>query len=182
MDRCAECGFDWAIPPETLRSEVGGIGARCRRAVLPLMSARPGEAGDGRGPDWVAQPADGGWSVIEYVAHLRDVTAFFVDRMQRVLAEDRPYLAVDATFAQLAEQRSYRAQDPAQVLDQLDDAAGEAERVLRDLDDEQWQRVGIGSGGDERTLLVLARRLAHEGHHHCLDIERILVSKRADQR
>jgi hypothetical protein len=43
---------------------------------------------------------------------------------------------------------------------------------LRDLDDAAWGRVGIGSEGDERTVLVLARRAAHEVVHHLMDVER----------
>jgi hypothetical protein len=44
------------------------------------------------------------------------------------------------------------------------------------LDTDQWARVAIGSDGDERTVLTLARRAAHEAHHHALDIRRVLAA------
>lgn len=34
----------------------------------------------------------------------------------------------------------------------------------------------MGSEGDERSVLVLARRLAHEGQHHNLDLDRVRVA------
>lgn len=36
------------------------------------------------------RPGDGVWSPVEYLAHLRDVASFFAERIDRVLAEDRP--------------------------------------------------------------------------------------------
>ena len=42
----------------------------------------------------------------------------------------------------------------------------------------QWDRVAIGSEGDERTVLALARRAAHETRHHAGDVRRSLARPR----
>jgi hypothetical protein len=57
-------------------------------------------------------------------------------------------------------------------LDGLTAAADRFAARLRDLTDDAWDRVGIGSEGDIRTLLVLARRGAHEVEHHLVDVKR----------
>ena len=57
------------------------------------------------------------------------------------------------------------------------DAIGSSSRSvelrLRGLAPEQWNRVGLGVDGEERTLVVLARRLAPDGHHHLMDLDRL---------
>jgi hypothetical protein len=47
---------------------------------------------------------------------------------------------------------------------------------LERLDADAWSRVAIGSDAGARTVLDLARRAAHEAHHHALDIRRVLES------
>lgn len=117
------------------------------------------------------RPKDNVWSPVEYLAHMRDVASFFGDRINRVLTEDRPVLHVGSRFAELADLRSYRNEDPAAVLAQFEERAVVVRGMLTGLDSGQWYRVGIGSEGDERTTLMLAHRFAHEVHHHLLDLE-----------
>ena len=116
------------------------------------------------------RPGDGVWSPAEYLAHMRDVASFFAERIDRILVEDQPVLHVSARFAELAELRGYRDEDPATVLVQFEERATALQDTLRGLEPHQWARAGIGSEGDERTTLMLARRFAHEVHHHLLDI------------
>lgn len=103
---------------------------------------------------------------------MRDVAAFYLDRIDRVLSVERPQMRA-VGFSSLADERRYNDDDIETVLAALDDHATHVANVLRSLLDEQWRRVGIGSAGDERSVLVLARRLAHDGHHHLLDVARV---------
>lgn len=131
------------------------------------------------------RPTDNVWSAVEYLAHMRDVASFFGDRINRVLTEHRPLLHVGARFAELAELRSYRNEDPAEVLAQFEERASVVQGVLTGLDHGQWARVGLGSEGNVRTTLMLASRFAHEVHHHLLDLEEQLgpnVSQVKDRR
>ncbi len=117
------------------------------------------------------RPNDDVWSPLEYLAHMRDVASFFGDRINRVLTEHRPVLHVSTRFAELAESRAYRNEDPTAVLAQFEERASVVQGILTGLDSGKWSRVGIGSDGDERTTLMLAHRFAHEVHHHLLDLE-----------
>ena len=117
------------------------------------------------------RPEENVWSPVEYLAHMRDVASFFGDRINRVLTEHRPVLHVGTRFAELAESRAYRNEDPATVLSQFEERASVVQGILTGVDSGQWSRVGIGSEGDVRTTLMLARRFAHEVHHHLLDLE-----------
>ncbi len=120
------------------------------------------------------RPAEGVWSALEYLAHMRDVAEFYRDRIHRVLTEDRPNLRVDFRFAELAELRSYRSEEPTEVLAAFEERSESVRRQLDGLTQDRWSRIGVGSDGDERTLSVLARRFAHECHHHLLDVERCI--------
>jgi hypothetical protein len=105
---------------------------------------------------------------------MRDVVDFYMDRIERVLREDRPILLA-ADFASMVETRRYRDEDIEAVLDALDHRSNEGAVQLGQLVAEEWDRVGFGREGGERTVLSLARRLAHEGHHHLIDLEDVLT-------
>ena len=165
MSRCAECGFDWESPPEDVIPEIERWASSYRAALTRFL------AGDDQSQIVRSRPAPDVWSALEYTAHMRDVIDFYRDRIDRVLREDRP--AMDAAdFSSMAESRNYRDEGVEAVLESLVGGAADVAARLRSLAPEEWDRVGIGSEGDERTVLVLSRRLAHDGHHHLLDIGR----------
>ena len=162
---CNECAFDWdlaidgvlrtlALFPDGYRTRLD----RFRRAPDAGLIRR--------------RPSPEVWSALEYAAHVRDVVGFYADRIRRVLDEERPQLP-GADFSSLPERRGYLDDDPAVVADAIARSSALIEDLLRSLSADQWTRVGIGVDGDERTLLVLARRLAHDGQHHLLDLDRL---------
>jgi hypothetical protein len=163
--RCGECDFDWDLRTDDACAVIGGFGHAYRRALGPFIH-------DLDGSTLRERPAAGVWSALEYAAHVRDVIAFYADRIERVLSEERPRMSA-ADFSSMPERCGYLADDPFAVLDAISSSSSAVERCLRDLAPEQWDRVGIGVDGDERTLVVLARRLAHDGHHHLMDLERL---------
>ena len=171
MNRCEECGFDWDSEPAEVIAEIGRWGTSYRAG---LTRSLPGEDREALAR---TRPAPTVWSALEYTVHMRDVARFYLDRIQRVLNEDRPTMEA-ANFPSMAETRRYNDEDVEGALDALTTAADSAADLLKSLDSEQWARVGVGSQGDERTVLVLARRLAHDGHHHLLDLGRVLRTVR----
>lgn len=162
---CEECGYDWEddAPADALRKFAD-------RFPRPLSRFLAGED-----PDVVlrTRPEPGVWSALEYAAHTRDAFAFYANRIERVVVEDRPQLTA-FDFDAAAEDRAYNAEDPAVVSDALASIARALADRLDGLDASQWQRVGSGSAGDERSVRYLARSAAHEGHHHMLDVGRVL--------
>ena len=165
MPICDECSFDWDLAIDgvlrTLASFPDGYRTRLNRFL--------------RAPDAAVirrRPSPEVWSALEYAAHVRDVIDFYADRIDRVLNEERPQMR-GADFGAMPEGRGYLEEDPAVVVDEIAGSWVVVEERLRSLSADQWARIGIGMDGDERTLLVLARRLAHDGQHHLLDLDRL---------
>ena len=159
---------------DELVAELRGFGAQF---AAPLSRFLPDE-GDGLSV-LRARPAAHVWSALEYAAHARDALDFYVARIERVLAEDRPTLTAVGWSTQ-AEVRGWNDEAPPEVATTLAESAERLAALLEPLSPEQWSRVGLSSEGDgaERTVRILAERAAHEGHHHLLDVGRSLRSAR----
>ncbi len=156
MATCSECGYDWGLAPVDIVAELGAV------VVTPV-----GDISAVR-----TRPEPGTWSALEYAAHLRDALQFYEDRIRRALIEDRPQLAA-YDFADACERLEYNTGSPSRTAAELDVRAHALARLLAGLDTDQWSRVAIGSNGDERTVLTLARSATHEVQHHALDIRRV---------
>lgn len=166
-ESCSECGFSWACSGDEV---VAALRSFPRRFGAPLSRFLGGEDG---GALLRARPEPAVWSAIEYAAHTRDGIGFYADRIRRVLDEDQPQLEPFDADA-LCEERRYRDEDPEAVSAGLAEVTTRLADLLEGLDDAQWERDGIGIDGGDRTVLTLARRAAHEGHHHLLDVGRAL--------
>ena len=168
--RCEECGFDWDCDPEAV---IASLRSLPRKFAAPLTRFLDGE--DARDV-LTARPAPTVWSAIEYAAHMPDALDFYDDRIARVLAGDLQLPGMDPDA--VAIEKSYATQDPVDVHARITARAEHLADRLAALDRDAWQRAGIGVDGAVRTVLVLARRAAHEGQHHLLDIGRGLRSVR----
>jgi DinB family protein len=158
---CDECGFDWdTADRNALITTIASAGARFGDAIAPLDD----EAVRRR-------PAPDVWSPLEYTAHTREALAFYDERVRRVATEDRPQLHAYA-FSEAADRDAYNAEVVTYALDGLTAVADRLAARLRDLVPADWDRAGIGSEGDPRTITRLARSAAHEVQHHLLDLAR----------
>jgi DinB superfamily len=167
-NHCSECGFDWNSEPDDIFATLGESVPSLREALQQPVDAQA----DKEDRRVRARPSPEVWSIVEYLAHLRDAFSFYRDRIELVLTIDRPELAT-RDFAELAEASNYRDENPARVLATVETTITAADTHLRSLQRDQWNRIGIGSSGEERTVLALARRMAHEIQHHLLDIDRL---------
>lgn len=127
-------------------------------ALARLLAGAPAEA--------LRRPAsDGGWGVVEILCHLRDWEAVFLDRVGRVLAEDRPDLpAYDDALWEI--ERDYRAQDPSEVLAEFDVLRGKLVDVLAGLDDDGWRRIGNHAINGPVDVAWLVSHLQEHGVEH----------------
>lgn len=162
---CEECGFDWDADGAAVVREIDGFGGAYRDLFRSAF-----EPADAR---IRVRPSAQVWSALEYIAHMRDVASFYLDRIRHVVSAERPRMHA-VGFSALADERRYNDDDVDEVLAALDAHTSETARLLAALSAEQWQRIGIGSDGDERSVLILARRLAHDGHHHLVDLDRVI--------
>ena len=110
---------------------------------------------------------------MEYVAHTRDAIAWYGERIDLILTQDRPQLAARDWDA-VCEERRYVDEVPAQAVEGVEREASRLAAQLAATPADNWKRAGVGSGGDDRTVLDLARRAVHEGVHHLLDVQRVL--------
>ena len=166
--RCEECGYDWeADGPHELIAPARSF---ARRYQAPLTRFLPNED-----PDVVARtrPEPPVWSALEYVVHVAAVFDFYDERIRRVVAEDRPQLT-GYGFGEAADRDRYNERDRGEAAVDVARAADQLAQRLEALAPDDWERVGVGSDGDERTVLVLARRAVHDAHHHLLDVGRVL--------
>ena len=168
---CEECGFsDASVSPAYVVAALRKFG---KRYQAPLSRFLPGEDGDAL----VRQrPGPGVWSALEYAAHVRDVFAWYEERVRRSLVEDQPYYS-GPDPDEAAEAGRYNEQDPSAVAAELAANAEKLADTLEGLPQDAWDRVHLRRG-QPRTVLFSARRAVHEGNHHLLDIGRGLRTVR----
>ncbi len=118
------------------------------------------------------RPAGDGWSVTEYLCHLRDVYVTYTIRLHRARTEDRP--ALEPMLNDLRARRfRYNERAAAAVLDEIGVAVSGFGEEVSHVRAHQWSRVVTRLPGEERTALWLVRQAMHEGVHHLDDIRGI---------
>lgn len=115
------------------------------------------------------------WSAQENLAHLARYHEIFLQRMDRILNEDRPvfsrYRAEEDPEWELWRQRTYR-----DLLDRLPVLREQLVLKLKSLSDQDFQRAGIHPKFGELELSQwLEFFLVHEGHHLYLIFQQVRV-------
>lgn len=169
-ERCPECAFEpERFGPAELPAAVVALGRRYR---TPLERFLPGETAD----ILRATPLPGTWSALSYACHVRDVLVLFDGRIERMLSEDDPDLGWWDHEAAV-EIDGYDTQDAGSVAKALEANAAGLAATLTGVPERSWQRKGRRAG-DVFTVLGAARFTLHEGHHHLLDMGRVLRAAR----
>jgi hypothetical protein len=162
---CPECGLDVGqLDASGAADIIGGLGSRYRAAFEGV------DDGDVRVR---ARPDALTWSPLEYAAHVRDVIRYHGWLVNRALTEERPVVPVPNPDAVASGER-YNEADLDDVLDAIAHQSTRFSARARGLSEPNLQRVAIRAG-DEVTVLHMVRNVAHEGHHHARDIERLLA-------
>jgi len=116
----------------------------------------------------LARPVPGRWSTLEVVCHLADFEPIYADRMKRVIATDRPLL-LSAGREAFARSLAYHGRDIGEELALIDVTRRQMARILRDLPEDAWERVGVYRHEDHEELRSLRRLLEmitrHIPHH-----------------
>jgi uncharacterized damage-inducible protein DinB len=112
-----------------------------------------------------ARPIAGKWSTREVICHLADFEPVYVDRMKRVIAEDKPTFFggdPDVFAARLA----YSARDLDEELRLIEACRAHLGRILAALAPGDFQRTGTHSENGPLTLEQLLTNItAHLPHH-----------------
>ena len=152
-DRCEVCGFEWVAGPDV------GL------AVIAAAPNRYAALLDGR--DGLVPADDGGWNATAYVWHLADLASSWSERWVQLSTRPGSLLA-GWDPDELADARNYRALPTVAALWALDRNVATFVELTQmcgfDIEFEHgdW---GTGNTGDG------VRWLAHEFHHHQLDVD-----------
>src|SRR5262245_56322790 len=92
---CPECKFDWDCTADQACDVIAALGSAYGTRLKRFMDAADPSAIRTR-------PSPQVWSALEYAAHMRDVSAFYGHRINRVLHDERPQLEA-ADFASMPE-------------------------------------------------------------------------------
>lgn len=159
---CSECRLAYAdVPVERAVETIGTTHAMLQEAVAQF----PAES-------WTRRPADGGWSITEYVCHVRDVYVTYTIRLYRARTEERPM--VEPMFNDLRAQRfRYNECAATAILDEIELVAkGLCDEAAR-LQGSDWDRTVFRLPGEQRSGRWLVRQAMHEGLHHAADVGRV---------
>jgi hypothetical protein len=118
----------------------------------------------------LARPVAGKWSTLEVVCHLADFELVYADRLKRVIAEDEPTMFggdPDVFAARLA----YHSRDLAEELALIESVRSSTARILRQLSEADFARVGKHSEAGPLSLATLLERVTGHLPHHAKFIE-----------
>lgn len=170
---CHECAFESVAVSEANAAEtVRSLGPRYQDALRGRGSTKPSDA------QLRARPEPGTWSALEYAAHMRDVVALWGWALHRMLIDQTPELppADPGLPDRAAAEANYNSQDPASVERELSANVERMARKVATIRPRQWLLIAR-FGETEINPLWIVRKVAHEGHHHLLDIERSLARR-----
>ena len=162
MTFCQECGYDWSGPASHAVATI--------QALPALLATLLREAGIGDGDRRLrTRPAPEVWSPLEYIGHLGDAIDWYSGRVERVLTEQRARLDGFDWDLHTARQ-AYHRRRLDDVVATVNRSAERFSLLTAELPDAAWEREGVGSDGTPRGTAQLARRAAHEAHHHVHDL------------
>lgn len=126
------------------------------------------------------RPIEGKWSILEVVCHLTDTDIYFTDRIERILALEKPLL-MGVDERPYPERLQFQEQDLDEEMELMDLLRRRTARILRRQLDEAWLRTGIHSEIGLCTVRdLVVRSVRHVQHHLSFVAEKraILLSDR----
>ena len=131
-------------------------------------------AGVGVGsPRLRARPAPEVWSPLEYLVHVRDLIRYHGWLANRTLTQDRPAVPAPDPDAITANE-AYNDADPSEVLDGIAQQSLRFAGRAREFSGTDLDRVAIRAGTPV-SVRFMVTNVAHEGHHHLLDVQWLLA-------
>lgn len=105
-------------------------------------------------------PGPGKWSILEIVAHLRDMERdAYIERYRRILSEENPTLP-DLDGDVIALRDDYRGMKLPEVLRDWTRLRRESLKILKSVKGAQWERIGTHETAGPLSMTALLRRHA----------------------
>jgi uncharacterized damage-inducible protein DinB len=136
------------------------------RAAPSILRTLVREIDDERGRK---RAGDGGWAIVEVIAHLADAEARVIDRVQRMTAEEMPVLEGYDQEA-LAEERGYLGMSLTSEVARFERLRAEHIAQLEALDKAGWSRAGRHT---EVGVITVQQLVAHMTKHDAIHLAQI---------
>lgn len=111
--------------------------------------------------DLLAFPVPGMWSIQQVVIHLQDSELVAIDRMKRIIAEEKPLL-IGYDENEFVKNLFYDDQSVEDAAETVDRARRQMARILRKLPESAFARFGIHN---ERGKVTLGEQLELYTNH-----------------
>jgi hypothetical protein len=115
-------------------------------------------------------PIPGKWSTRQVVMHLADFDMIYADHMKRVITEDTPAL-VDGDAELFASRLEYDKRDVDDEIWMIKAIRRHMAPILRSIDADEFERIGMHSDGGPLTLGDLLQRITDHIPQHVRHIE-----------
>jgi len=119
------------------------------------------------------QPAEGEWSVLEVICHLRDIEEVSLGRFRAIRDSDDAVVA-GADANALARAGNYLADDPVRALAAFSEKRTAHVAELRALQPEQWERTGRHVSNGPISILNNSVHATWHDTNHLAQIARLL--------
>jgi hypothetical protein len=150
---------------ETFAELIAGL-ARMPEVVAKLVGDLPAHV-------IRTKPSADEFSALENICHLRDIEIEgYSARIKRILAEDQPKLP-DIDGARLAIERDYNNQEVSEAMASLTLVRQQNVSVLRQLDEDQFERTGDLEGVGRVTIGKLLLMMREHDDSHVEELQRI---------
>lgn len=127
-------------------------------------------------PEMRDDELDDGWSVRHCLAHLLDTEDVIVGRMQRIVAQEKPFIrSIDAS-ARLIEGR-YLTREPESLLREFEQVRVAGIAWLRDLPGGRLDRLGTHDEAGEISVADIAHQWAYHDLMHLKQAESIIQAR-----
>jgi uncharacterized damage-inducible protein DinB len=114
-----------------------------------------------------------GWTVTEVMGHLLDADRIFSRRAQTILTQHRPMLE-SFPHLQLVIDADYKNQQPSEIYTALVESRQKFVEFFKNLQPEEWERVGIHPEYGEWAMMDSLMQVAHHDITHLEQLTRIL--------
>ena len=138
-------------------------------AVAAVVAGQPPMA-------FTKRPGPDAWSAVEIVCHLRDIEAFYLERIKLILANPEPTLVL-LDPDRWARDRQYQRNDLYEALATFRAARAETLAFLAKLAPEEWERRAIHPIRGVVTVRNIVHSLAKHDQVHLAQLERALASQ-----
>ena len=148
-------------------SEIIGALERAPRIVIPMVRSAPPES-------LTRRPPSGKWSIHEHACHLAQVHPLFFERLDLLLASDRPAIHSYDPGRDDPDDALLRL-DLGECLDRFERDRAKLVTRLCGLSSVEWHRQATHDEYNAYSVMIMFRHLALHDFFHAYRIEELLL-------